>query len=246
MNRLVLLAALALAACRPDASAQPQPLPETNYYAINTPMGRMVVELFDDTPIHRDNFKRLAAEQFYDSTRFHRVIAGFMIQGGDPLSKDGNLYDDGTGGPGYELEAEIGRHYHVRGALAAAREGDEVNPQRRSSGSQFYIVHGLPVDSTALVGLREQLRQNLGDPTFDWPDSVQAQYLARGGFPPLDGQYTVFGRLVEGFAVLDSIATAPTGRMRGQPGPIMDQPPTPLWMTVRPLASYTPPADTAR
>lgn len=242
MSRLVLLAAVVLAGCRIDASAQQQPLPETNFYAITTPMGRMVVELFDDTPIHRDNFKRLVAEQYYDSTRFHRVIAGFMIQGGDSLSRNADPYDDGTGGPGYDLEPEIGRHYHFRGALAAAREGDQVNPERRSSGSQFYLVHGVPVDSTTLGQMREYVRGATRDAAFDWPDSVKARYLTEGGYPPLDGQYTVFGRLVEGFSVLDSIATLPTGRMRGQPSPLQDQPPTPVWMVVRPLDRYTPPA----
>ncbi len=248
MIRLFLLAALAFAACSPDTTAQ-QPaevvLPETNFYEITTPQGRMVVELFDDTPLHRDNFKKLVAEQFYDSTRFHRVIAGFMIQGGDPLSKDDNLYDDGTGGPGYEIDAEIGRHYHTRGALAAAREGDEVNPARRSSGSQFFLVHGQVADTTMLAEMRGYVRSALRDSAFDWPDEVRQTYLTRGGYPPLDGQYTVFGRLVEGFDVLDAIATMPTGRLLGQGSPIMDQPPTPVTMTVRPLENYTPPADTS-
>ncbi len=234
MQRLFLFAALALAACT-GTSAQEPPLPATNYYAIDTPQGRMVVRLFDDTPIHRDNFKKLVAQQFYDSTRFHRVIAGFMIQGGDPLSKDANLYDDGTGGPGYDLAPEIGRHYHVRGALAAAREGDDVNPQRRSSGSQFYLVQGIPLDSLTLGQMRDYLRQATGDAAYDWPDSVRARYLAEGGYPPLDGQYTVFGELVEGFDVLDSIATMPTGRVMGVGSPTMDQPPTPVPMTVRPV-----------
>ncbi len=248
ITRLLLVFMLAVAACDPGASAQEAaapPLPETNYYAITTPAGRMVVRLFDDTPIHRDNFKKLVEEQFYDSTRFHRVMAGFMIQGGDPLSKNADPGDDGTGGPGYDLDAEIGKHYHVRGALAAAREGDNVNPQRRSSGSQFYIVQGVPLDTTMLAQMRVYVRQAGGNAAFDWPADVRARYLSEGGYPPLDEQYTVFGELVEGFEVLDAIANMETARMvGGPPGPMMDQPPVPVPMTVTPLENYSPPART--
>jgi hypothetical protein len=110
-------------------------LPETNFYAIETPMGRMVVRLYDETPLHRDNFKRLAADSAYDGTTFHRIIQGFMIQGGDPNSRDDDPYNDGMGDPGYTVPAEIRpARYHKRGALAAARQGDPVNPERRSAG----------------------------------------------------------------------------------------------------------------
>lgn len=115
---------------------------------IITTEGRIVVELFNDTPIHRDNFLRLADEGFYDGVLFHRVVPGFVIQAGDPDSRNalpGALL--GSGGPGYDIEAEITApvHFHRRGALAAAREGDDTNPERRSSGSQFYIVTAGPV-----------------------------------------------------------------------------------------------------
>lgn len=111
---------------------------------IQTTLGDITVRLYDETPLHRDNFVKLAKEGYYDGTLFHRVIKDFMIQGGDPDSKGapaGKML--GVGGPDYTIEAEIkGGLYHKRGALAAARQGDEVNPERRSSGSQFYIVWG--------------------------------------------------------------------------------------------------------
>jgi cyclophilin family peptidyl-prolyl cis-trans isomerase len=108
---------------------------------IETPHGEIKLVLFEDTPKHRENFLKLAKEGYYTGTTFHRVIDGFMIQGGDPNSKDDDPRNDGSGNPGYTIPAEINpKHKHVRGALAAARQGDMVNPQRASSGSQFYIV----------------------------------------------------------------------------------------------------------
>ena len=111
---------------------------------IQTTLGDIVVRLYDETPLHRDNFVKLVKEGYYDGTLFHRVIQDFMIQGGDPDSKGAPSGKQlGTGGPGYTVEAEIRNDiFHKRGALAAARQGDEVNPERRSSGSQFYIVWG--------------------------------------------------------------------------------------------------------
>lgn len=108
---------------------------------IETPQGEIKLVLFEDTPKHRENFLKLAKEGYYNGTTFHRVIDGFMIQGGDANSKDDNPRNDGSGNPGYTVPAEISpEHKHVRGALAAARQGDMVNPERASSGSQFYIV----------------------------------------------------------------------------------------------------------
>ena len=111
---------------------------------IHTDFGDMIIELSDSTPGHRDNFIKLANEGFYDSLLFHRVMEGFMIQGGDPDSKDALPGQRlGSGGPGYTIPAEMrADHLHVKGALAAARQGDSSNPTRASSGSQFYIVHG--------------------------------------------------------------------------------------------------------
>jgi peptidyl-prolyl cis-trans isomerase B (cyclophilin B) len=111
---------------------------------IETSFGDMIVELSDSTPAHRDNFIKLASEGFYDSLLFHRVIKGFMVQGGDPNSRGANLSQRlGMGGPGYTVPAEIRTdHLHFKGALSAARQGDQANQQRASSGSQFYVVHG--------------------------------------------------------------------------------------------------------
>lgn len=108
---------------------------------ISTDLGEMIVLLYDSTPKHKENFIKLANEGFLNGTTFHRIIDGFMIQGGDPNSKDTDPNNDGTGGPGYTIPNELGAGYkHVRGALAAARQGDYVNPKKESSGSQFYIV----------------------------------------------------------------------------------------------------------
>lgn len=127
---------------------------------IETMLGDIVVRLYDETPIHRDNFVKLAKEGYYDGTLFHRVIKNFMIQGGDPDSKGapaGKML--GVGGPDYTLQAEIQNGlFHKRGALAAARQGDEVNPERRSSGSQFYIVWGQVYNENQLRQFSKQLR----------------------------------------------------------------------------------------
>ena len=127
---------------------------------IQTMLGDIVVRLHDETPIHRDNFIKLVREGYYDGTLFHRVIKGFMIQGGDPDSKGAPIGKMlGVGGPDYTLEAEIKDNlFHKRGALAAARQGDEVNPQRRSSGSQFYIVWGQVYNEGQLRQFSKQLK----------------------------------------------------------------------------------------
>ena len=133
---------------------------------IQTMLGDIVVRLYDETPLHRDNFVKLVKEGYYDGTLFHRVIKDFMIQGGDPDSKGapaGKML--GAGGPGYTIEAEIKDNlFHKRGALAAARQGDQVNPERRSSGSQFYITWGQVYSEGQLRQFSKQLRmQRLQD-----------------------------------------------------------------------------------
>jgi peptidyl-prolyl cis-trans isomerase B (cyclophilin B) len=134
---------------------------ETNY-------GTIEIKLYDDAaPVHSENFRKLVVQGFYDSLQFHRIIPGFVIQAGDPNTRTANKLSYGEGGPGYTLPAEIGKP-HLRGSVGMAREGDQVNPQRRSSGSQFYIC-----------------LQNL---------------------PSLDGKYTVFGEVVKGMDVADSIS----------------------------------------
>jgi len=223
------------------AASDSTDLPETDYYAIDTPEGRMVVRLLDATPQHRDNFKKLVAEGVYDSTLFHRIIEGFMIQGGDPNSKDDDPRNDGQGGPGYTLPAEIQPDLiHRRGALAAARQGDAQNPERRSSGSQFYIVQGRPVSDAELDEMEQALRQRIPDSSFTYADSVRALYTTEGGAPFLDRQYTVFGQLVEGYAVLDSLAATTTPRKTGRVGDprLADRPLDDVPMTVTPLPGY--------
>lgn len=206
-------ATLLLLATGTGAWAQGKEKPVRHLVEINTTAGRMVVELFNETPLHRDNFLKLAREHYLDSTLFHRVIQGFMIQGGDPDSKkaDDRSITLGDGGPPYSLPAEIRPGlFHRKGALAAAREGDDINPERRSSGSQFYLVQGRTWSAADLQQLRERVNTRL-------PDSLQVHYTADqvetygtlGGTPHLDGNYTVFGQLVEGMDVLDRIAAQP-------------------------------------
>lgn len=180
---------------------------------IETSLGDITVELFNETPLHRDNFLKLAGEGFYDGTLFHRVIAGFMAQGGDPQSKDAAPGARlGNGGPGYTIEAEIDPAFiHTKGALAAARQGDQVNPQRRSSGSQFYIVQGRDVSAQMLQGIVNSKRNSMAQSYSYTPDQIAA-YGELGGTPHLDMQYTVFGQVIEGLDVLDAICAVQTDR----------------------------------
>lgn len=231
-----------------SVSARAQP--ETNFYEITTPLGRMVVRLYDETPLHRDNFRWLVREAYYDSTTFHRVIDGFMIQGGDGNTKDADPLNDGMGDPGYTIPAEFNPAlYHKRGALAAARQGDDVNPERRSSGSQFYLVQGrATLDSLLLDQMEQRVRFMLRDTTFRYSPEARATYTHTSGTPFLDMQYTVFGELVEGLAVLHRIAQAPTPRSTGQPPAhpaLYDRPLDRIWMVIRPLPpDYQPAPET--
>ncbi len=175
-----------------------------HYVTIDTDLGSMKVELYNSTPIHRDNFLKLVKEGFYDDLLFHRVIQGFMVQGGDPDSKNAPVDQMlGQGGPGYQLDAEIGE-LHLKGALSAARLGDNVNPEKKSSGSQFFIVQGYNVSDQEL----EQWESRKG---LSYTDEEKAMYKERGGYPFLDGDYTVFGKVVEGLDVIDKIAAVQTG-----------------------------------
>lgn len=224
--------------------AQDESSVNTNYFEITTRHGRMVVRLYDDAPLHRDNFAKLASEDFYDGTTFHRVIANFMIQGGDPNSKNDDLSDDGQGGPGYTIPAEISTaRFHKRGALAAARQADQVNPNRASSGSQFYLVlGGRPFVEATLRQVEQRLRQQIPDPDFAFTPEMVEAYTTGGGAPHLDGLYTVFGELVEGFDVLDAIGSEKTPRTEGEQTPpaLFDQPLEKVEMEIRPLPDYSP------
>ncbi len=175
---------------------------------ISTDFGEITVGLYKDTPQHRENFLKLVKASYYDSLLFHRVISGFMIQGGDPDSKGAKAGQPlGRGGPDYTIPAEIvPDHIHKKGALAAARQGDQVNPKRASSGSQFYIVQGKSVPATQLERIAEQRAfANPADSLGYTPEQV-AIYQSLGGTPHLDGAYTVFGEVIEGLDVIDVIA----------------------------------------
>lgn len=177
---------------------------EKKYYAIiETDFGTMKAELYNSTPLHRDNFIKLAKDDFYDGLLFHRVMNGFMIQGGDPDSRNAPAGQQlGMGGPGYTIPAEIGAP-HYKGTLAAARTGGPSNPEKRSSGSQFYIVQGTPQSSNSLQGIGQQKG-------ITYNEAQIAKYEELGGTPMLDMDYTVFGELVEGWDVIDKIAAVQT------------------------------------
>ncbi|HEY9006658.1 peptidylprolyl isomerase [Ohtaekwangia sp.] len=223
---------------------------------IKTKYGDMVAILYDETPKHKQNFIKLAKEHFYDSLLFHRVIEGFMIQGGDPDSKKaGKGQMLGRGGPGYTVDAEIvPQYYHDKGSLSAARLGNEQNPSRASSGSQFYIVQGSKISEgevkTDPAKFNQALQQFFSNPAnqpaydtiarlFQAGNQKEAQefimklkprveqqtgikaerevspekltaYTTIGGAPQLDGEYTVFGKVIKGLDVIDKIAEQQT------------------------------------
>ena len=169
---------------------------------IETEYGTMEAVLYDETPLHRDNFIKLAKEGFYNDLLFHRVIQGFMIQGGDPNSKDAAENQPlGSGGPGYRVDAEIGQP-HFKGTLAAARTG-AGNPEKKSSGSQFYIVQGRPVSEANINNISKA--RNI---TYT-PEQI-ARYKEVGGTAQLDGEYTVFGEVIVGLDIIDKIAAVET------------------------------------
>ncbi|MBD5213389.1 MAG: peptidylprolyl isomerase [Bacteroidales bacterium] len=224
---------------------------------IQTTKGTVKVKLYGDTPGHRDNFVKLAREGVYEGTLFHRVIKDFMVQAGDPDSKTakpGQML--GSGDLGYTQPAEFvyPKHFHKKGALAAARTGDQVNPERRSSASQFYIVTGKVYndstlkqmerqmqmqkvqeafyalqdqyrskimelrrnkDQAGLDALRDQLVKEAEQTAASAPVFTEEQrqaYTTVGGTPHLDGQYTVFGEVIEGMDIIDELQKVATDR----------------------------------
>lgn len=245
------------AACKQDKKAKD--MSEETKLKIETTAGDIVVKLYNETPQHRDNFIKLAEDGTYEGTLFHRVIKDFMIQAGDPESKNapkGKML--GAGDVGYTVPAEFvyPKYFHKKGALSAARQGDNVNPQKASSGCQFYIVTGKVYNDSTLLGMEEQMNQrrfnNLfnelaskhakeiykmrkandqdglmdlqdtliaqvekqlaGQPEFRFtPEQVKA-YTTVGGTPHLDGDYTVFGEVLEGMDVVDKIQRVKTDR----------------------------------
>lgn len=237
-----------------NGSGNPQ---EETLILISTNLGDIKIKLFNETPVHRDNFIKLINKHFYDSTLFHRVIQGFMIQGGDPDSKKavpGIML--GNGETGYTLPAEFNsKLFHKRGVLAAARMGDDVNPKKESSGCQFYIVQGRTFSQADLDGYEARINNSVkqkmfrdflnkkenkelkekftlfqkGNNTdslqilstqiqviieqdftkttpFKFSEEQRNAYTTIGGTPNLDGNYTVFGEVVEGMDVVDKIA----------------------------------------
>lgn len=249
MKKLVFIAITLLLV----SSCSKKEIPQDQLVRVNTPYGEIAMVLYDDTPLHKENFLKLASEGFYDSTTFHRVMPGFMIQGGDPNSKDEDPLNDGLGGPGYTIDAEISEKYiHKKGALAAARMGDDQNPEKKSGGSQFFIVQGRKVQDAELERVmarinneqkKVKIRAYLDDEAqkdlvaqlryynqrqmtdslrallmevesralinfeeWEYTPEQRSAYQNRGGYPSLDMNYTIFGEVVQGLSVIDSIA----------------------------------------
>jgi len=176
---------------------------------LSTEYGNIKIKLFNETPQHRDNFIKLVKEGFYNETLFHRVIKDFMIQGGDPDSKNAQKGEFlGEGDVGYTIPAEFNtKLIHKRGALAAARQGDNVNPQKRSSGCQFYIVQGRKFTTEEIEKIEKSKEGRI-----EYTDEQYKTYETVGGTPHLDMDYTVFGEVIEGLDVVDKIAAVKRDR----------------------------------
>lgn len=174
---------------------------------ISTSYGDITIKLYNETPLHRDNFIKLVSQGYYNGTLFHRVINKFMIQGGDPDSRGAKPRQQlGNGGPEYTIPFEyVGEYYHKRGTLAAARMPDDVNPEKASSGSQFYIVQGRTFTDAELDAIEARTGREF---TVEQRDT----YKTIGGTPHLDGEYTVFGEVTSGMDVVDKIAAVAVDR----------------------------------
>ena len=262
-NLVILLTVLAfgaIASCKPGQKNNSDMENEKEtMLKIETTLGDIKVKLYNETPKHRDNFIKLAKEGIYNGTLFHRVIKDFMVQAGDPESKNapkGKML--GAGDVGYTIPAEIvyPKYFHKKGALSAARQGDNVNPNKESSGCQFYIVTGKVFNDSTLIGMEQQMNENKltaifnslaqkhmkeiykmrkandEDGLYDLQEKLFAQaqeevakepdfhftkeqveaYTTVGGTPHLDGEYTVFGEVVEGMDIVDKIQNVKTDR----------------------------------
>lgn len=200
---IMLIAIMALSVPFNQATAQEE---KETLVQIDTNMGKIKVKLYNDTPQHRDNFIKNVKENLYNGLLFHRVISQFMIQGGDINSKDAPADKHlGDGDPDYKIPAEIvyPTHYHKAGALCAARTSDEVNPQKESSASQFYIVTGKFYTSMEL----DKMEKNEGK---KFTEAQRQSYMLEGGRPDLDNKYTVFGEVVKGMNVVLKIQQVQT------------------------------------
>lgn len=196
---------------KPVTTDKSGPDPSSSLVELTTEKGVMKIELYKNTPEHRENFIKLIKDGYYEGLLFHRVIQGFMAQGGDPDSRGATPSKRlGVGGPGYTMPHEILDDFvHTKGALAAARTSDDVNPQKESSGSQFYIVQGRPIT-------KEQLDDYEKLKGIVYTMEQRRLYQTLGGTPQLDREYTVFGRVYEGMEVIDSICVSKT-RNDGRP-----------------------------
>ncbi|MCF6358857.1 MAG: peptidylprolyl isomerase, partial [Draconibacterium sp.] len=250
---LILIALFATVSCTSSVKTV-----NNSVVLIKTEFGEIKVKLYDDTPKHKENFIKLVNDGFYNDLLFHRVINHFMIQGGDPRSLNaGKNIMLGGGGPDYTLPAEIiPKYYHKKGARAAARTGNARNPERRSSGSQFYIIQGKVYNQEELdlmeIRINDQKKEELlkkhlsamkdeiiefkknddrvgfdkrfteerelvdsiyaAGPQFAYTEEQRKAYTTIGGYPSLDGEYTIFGEVVEGLDVLDKIAAVETDK----------------------------------
>ncbi|MBC7904375.1 MAG: peptidylprolyl isomerase [Gemmatimonadaceae bacterium] len=204
---------LALLACNPKIGDGLRKNDLKKDVELVTTKGSMVIRLSDSTPLHRNNFLKLVSQKFYDSILFHRVIKAFMVQAGDPSSKmASDTQRLGGGGPSYTIPAEITPTlFHKKGMVAAARTGDDVNPKRASSGSQFYIVQGKVFTEAGLDSVETFRLQGR-----KLPPAHRQVYKELGGAPHLDQNYTIFGEVIRGLPVIDSIANVTTtGRQAG-------------------------------
>ncbi|MEL6674319.1 MAG: peptidylprolyl isomerase [Bacteroidota bacterium] len=232
-----LLSSCASSPTTPEAEAVPQLSPDV---IIHTDNGIIKIQLFDETPLHKANFLRLARSGFFDSLSFNRIIRDFVIQTGDPRYDNGGIYPDRPSGPPYTLVPEFREELvHTRGMIGAAREPDDKNPDKRSSSSQFYIVVGKPQSPEALRMMEtewgipfrkgkfyERFQQALSDSSFAgsftdflkeeayqdfrYPPEQVDLYLNQGGTPNLDFNYTIFGQVLEGMEVVQEISEIPT------------------------------------
>lgn len=193
MKRTILLLSIIMVYA---AAAFSQTTAQQTKVLITTSMGNITVVLYNETPLHRDNFIKLINEGWYEGSNFHRVINKFMIQGGQRK--------DGTQDPGYTVPAEFrAQYFHKKGALAAARQADQVNPQKASSGCQFYIVQGEVFTDQKLNDMETRMGKK-------FTEQQRQDYKTIGGTPHLDGSYTVFGEVIQGLDVVERIAAVPT------------------------------------
>lgn len=178
---------------------------------MQTSKGSIIFKLYNQTPLHRDNFIKLVEENFYDGVTFHRIIKDFMAQAGDPNSKDESFKGQlGQNSKGETIPAEFSNNlFHKKGALAAARMGDNVNPEKKSSGSQFYIVQGKKHSLKQLSQMENRINQNQEN-IFSFSDSAKKLYQEIGGTPFLDNGYTVFGEVIKGIEIIDKICSVET------------------------------------